>query len=337
MNARTSWIVLVVLFVCVSTVTAQDVLFSTEDRFDATDPRGLDGGAEDTYQVRVEEGTLIEVIVRSIDVDTYIAARFPDGGTVENDDYDGRNAGFLRQITTTGTMEIAVSPLFADEEGAYEIIVRQAGPFETISSGDRVNGELIAGLKGRRAARYQLTGRPGTSVVIDLISDDFDAYLQIVDSRGQEYSNDDGGGMFNSRLSYDFSEEETITVVATSLGGDETGRYELSVAERTITVEAEYRGVLAESDERAYDGTLYDVYEYEGSAGSTIGFAVESDDFDTVVYVANPDGTNLGRDDDGGGGTNSRLDVTLPENGTYRIYVVALYGTTGEYRLTIYR
>jgi hypothetical protein len=109
------------------------------------------------------------------------------------------------------------------------------------------------------------------------------------------------------------------------------------VAERTITVEAEYRGVLAESDERAYDGTLYDVYEYEGSAGSTIGFAVESDDFDTVVYVANPDGTNLGRDDDGGGGTNSRLDVTLPENGTYRIYVVALYGTTGEYRLTIYR
>ena len=87
----------------------------------------------------------------------------------------------------------------------------------------------------------------------------------------------------------------------------------------------------------AYDGTLYDLYEYTGSAGAEIGFAVESDDFDAVVYVANPDGTNLGRDDDGGGGTNSRLDVTLPENGTYRIYVVSLFGTYGEYRLTIYR
>jgi serine protease Do len=234
-------------------------------------------------------------------------------------------------------MEITVSPLFSGEEGPYEIIVREMGPFETISPEERISGELTGGVDGMRAARYQLTGQAGTSVVIDLISDDFDSYLQIVDSRGHEYSNDDGGDMFNSRLSYDFSETETVTVVATSLGGDQTGRYQLSVSERTTTVEAEYRGVLEVGDERAYDGTLYDVYEYAGSAGSMIGVALESGDFDTVVYVANPDGTNLGRDDDGGGGTDSRLDVTLPENGTYRIYVVSLFDTTGEYRLVIYR
>ena len=267
MREKTGWIALVVLLACVPVVAAQDVLFSTEDRFDAEDPRGPDGGPRVSYQVGVEAGMLVEVIARSTAVDTYIEARFPDGGTVENDDYDGRNAGFLRRITTSGVMEIAVSPLFGDEEGPYEVIVRRAGPYETISAGDRISGELTDDRPGARAARYQLIGEPGTSVVVDLISDDFDTYLQITDSRGQEYSNDDGGEMFNSRLSYDFSEAEPVTVVATSLGGDETGRYQLIVSERVTTVEAEYRGALEDGDERAYDGTLYDLYEYTGSAG----------------------------------------------------------------------
>ena len=100
---------------------------------------------------------------------------------------------------------------------------------------------------------------------------------------------------------------------------------------------AEYRGSLTESDERGYDGTLYDMYEYVGSAGAAVGFALQSDDFDSVIYVSAPDGVNLGRDDDGGGGTNSRLDITLPENGTYQVFVVSLFGSTGDYRLTIYQ
>ena len=94
---------------------------------------------------------------------------------------------------------------------------------------------------------------------------------------------------------------------------------------------------VLQTDERAYDGKLYDVYEIDGEAGDTLSVTLESDDFDTVVYVSNPDGTNLGRNDDGNDGTNSELIVRLFESGTHKVYVTALSDDSGDYTLTIFK
>jgi hypothetical protein len=216
------------------------------------------------------------------------------------------------------------------------VTVTELGAAQEISSGDRLSGTL--GPKGGlgTAARYQLSGRAGQRVVIDLVSDDFDAFLQVFDEDGQEFSDDDSGGDYNSRLGYRFDRDGTITIVATSLSGGETGRFELSVGEEANSVVAEYRGTLDESDTRGYDGRLLDSYEFQGTAGSRVGFALESAEFDAMLYVSNPDGSNLAADDDGGGNGNSRIDVVLPETGTYTIYATSYFEGTGEYYLAIY-
>lgn len=327
--------VLVFLIVTVA-VSAQDVLFAAEGSFGPGDDLSSDGAYQDTYQVRVEEGMTVEVICRSDSIDTYIRAVLPGGDTLENDDYDGFNAGFSRTIATTGTLQFSVEPLFANEEGEYEITVTSLGAAQTITLGETVEGSFGKQSGGRAADRYEFSGNAGDSIVIDLKSDDFDAYLELLSESGEEFTNDDGGGELNSRLSYRFERSETILITATGIGGDITGAYTLTVAGGAESVVAEYRGTVDRGDTRGYDGTLYDVYEYTGSEGSMIAVEVTSSDFDTVVYVSNPDGSNLGRDDDGGEGTNSILNATLPESGTYKIFVVSLFEESGDYQLTIY-
>lgn len=326
-----------IVFMPFAGVASQEVIFSTMDRFSPGDAIGADGSFQDTYMVRVEEGTTVEVVVRSDDVDTYIEAIMPDGERVTNDDYDGYHAGFLRVINSTGSLEFSVSPLFAGEEGEYRVTVRELGAAEELSPGDSVQGTLGDGEGDGAVHRYQITGEAGQRVIIDLMSDDFDAYLRVIDGEGREFSDDDGGSDYNSRLGYTFEEDGQIQVVASSIGGSEGGAYTLSVAMSAEEVVAQYEGELTMDDTRGYDGTIYDVYEYDGESGDRAGFLVESEDFDSVVYVSNPDGSNLGRDDDGGGGTNSRLDVTFSETGTYMIYVVSFFEGTGSYRLTIFR
>ena len=63
--------------------------------------------------------------------------------------------------------------------------------------------------------------------------------------------------------------------------------------------------------------------------------------FDTFLYLLKPDGSVLQIDDDGGGGTNSRIPagsgfLTLPTTGSYTILANSFdAGATGSYSLTL--
>ncbi|MCG8479193.1 MAG: PPC domain-containing protein [Spirochaetales bacterium] len=314
----------------------QEVLFSSSGSLGSGDAVSPDGVFQDVYEIRVEAGRAIEVIARSNEVDTYIDAVLPGGEVISNDDYDGLNAGFMTTISRTGTMRLTVSPLFGGSGGGYELIVTAAVEPEPISVGAVINGRL-GDKTGRPADRFALSGTAGQRVVIELDSDDFDAYLRAMDDSGRTFSNDDGGAEgFNSRLAYTFEAAGTLTITASSFGGG-AGAYELRVIESTQTVSRRYDGALdGRSDTRGYDGTLYDVYEFAGSAGRSVSILLESDDFDTVLYINNADGTNLARNDDDGGDGNSLIDVTLPRTETYRIYVTPFFDGEGTYRLTIF-
>ena len=338
-NSRSSLVIAVmvaVLLITTMTVSADEVIFSISDSFAAGDTVDGDNLYRDTYQVRVQAGTTVEVVCYSDTIDTYIEAVLPNGERISNDDYQGYNAGFLRTVDTTGTMEFTVSPVFGGETGPYRITVTELAPAPRISVGDKLRGRIGTGPDQGLTARYEYQGTPGERVIIDLKSDDFDAFLRVIDSSGREFADDDGGGGLNSRLGYQFDEAGAIQIIAGTLGGDQYGAFEISMSESPNKIAAEYRGTLDVTDRRAYDGTLYDSYEYTGKAGSLLSVALESDDFDTMLYISYPDGSNLAQDDDGGGGSNSRLDVTLPENGIYTMYVVSFFEETGAYRLTVY-
>ncbi|POR01812.1 hypothetical protein AU468_07610 [Alkalispirochaeta sphaeroplastigenens] len=290
------------------------------------------------YRVRVEEGALIEVIAASTEVDTWIDAELPDGTALSNDDYDGLNAGFLRVMPASGHLVIRVSAAFRDHAGRYTLTVTARQNPREISPGDISRGSLEKGGAGgdRWSSLYRLRGRGGDEMTIDLRSDDFDAFLEVVDQEGRSFYDDDGGEGFNSRLVYRFQEDGTLLVIATSFGGSSTGSYELEVSSQRRTLVARYEGTLREGGRRAYDGRLYSVYEYEGRPGQSVRIALDSDDFDPVLYVSHPDGRPLSMDDDGGGDGNSLLDIVLPASGIYRLFVVPFYEAYGRYELRIY-
>ena len=88
------------------------------------------------------------------------------------------------------------------------------------------------------------------------------------------------------------------------------------------------------------DGSFYDTYSFSASAGQQVSVLMTSS-FDTYLFLNNPDGSNLAQDDDGGGGTNSRIPqfsgfITLPTTGTYTIWANSFDpGVTGPYSLTL--
>lgn len=90
------------------------------------------------------------------------------------------------------------------------------------------------------------------------------------------------------------------------------------------------------------DGTFYDAYSFSATAGQQVAISMTSSQFDTFLILNRPDGSNLTVDDDGGGGTNSRIPpgsgfITLPTTGTYTIWANAFdpSDTTGAYSLTL--
>jgi hypothetical protein len=132
--------------------------------------------------------------------------------------------------------------------------------------------------------------------------------------------------------------------------GDVTGEYTLRIEDRTNTPAPRttpirrgqtITGALASGDPELDDGRLHDPYAYTGRAGERIRIAVASDDFDTVVILGRMvDGEfqELDRNDDGeeGGGTDSELEVELPDDGRYVIQVTSFaLDSEGDYRLTV--
>jgi hypothetical protein len=315
---------------------SQSVLFSTESRFSS---QGTAEADEHLYRIRVEAGQMVEVIVRSDTVDTYVEGMLPGGERVVNDDYDGLNAGFLRTITESGIMTVRATPLFEEGAGPYEVIAREVGDAERIMTGETVEASFDKSDIADNGAlhRYWYRGVRGEVLVVDLTSDDFDTYLRVQDDRGREFVDDDGGVGRNSRTSYAFDQDGVLSIHVSSFSGSAEGRYQLQVSAIGTDPVADYQGELAPGSDRTYDGKWVDRYEYAGSAGETISIHLESEAFDTQLYLSGPSGRSIASDDDGGGGTNSLITVTLPETGTYVIYVVPFLDAGGPYELSIYR
>lgn len=99
-------------------------------------------------------------------------------------------------------------------------------------------------------------------------------------------------------------------------------------------------GALAKTDSRLEsDSSYYDMWSYTGKAGETIRVTLKSSDFDAYLSVGRDDGgefSELDSDDDGGGGTDAKVVVTLPEDGEYQVRVNSLSsGETGAYTVLV--
>jgi hypothetical protein len=213
-----------------------------------------------------------------------------------------------------------------------------------------------------RLEAWELEGRAGGSVTIDLESDAFDARLYVVGpGLAETLWDDDSGGGCNARLTFTFLENGTFRVVASSLGARETGTYRLRVSERpgpapsygcgeldpdvlaafpiegrSLEVGTLAAGVLGPASRVVQDGRAGEAWALTGQAGERVSVILESDDFDAYLYVSGPGLSEILSDDDGAGELNSMIDLTLTSDDTYTVIASALgSGDFGAYTIRV--
>ena len=76
-------------------------------------------------------------------------------------------------------------------------------------------------------------------------------------------------------------------------------------------------------------------HTFEGTAGNTVTIRMQSEDFDTVMALLGPDGTELAVNDDADRSLNSRIVYELPSNGTYTVLARSFGGNGGSYTVTV--
>lgn len=181
---------------------------------------------------------------------------------------------------------------------------------------------------------YLLTVPETQTVRIDLSSTDFDTFLELYRSGGggltEVATNDDGGGGLDSRLRQQLDGGGTYVIRVTSYAGGTTGTYTLAVEgspevvvtpPRPISDGETLDGVL-EPHDPVYEGGHYKDFTFRAEAGSRLRISLDSDVFDTYLFVGRGEGDDfqqLVADDDGGSGVNSAVTWTAPSGGTYTI------------------
>lgn len=208
-----------------------------------------------------------------------------------------------------------------------------------IAVGETLEASLTADVP---SLTFILQGEAGQVVSLSLVSDDFDAYLSVLDSSGNVVAfNDDSNGERNSRIpNVTLPDRASYSVLVESYGqhvgsGAQEGAFTLSVGELEVR-RIEYTQTV--NGELTTDALSHD-YVFTGSSGDTIIVNLNADDFDAYLRLRDPNGTEVLTNDDSGGSLNSQLGpYILPETGSYTINASSLGGSdTGEYELRLNR
>ena len=198
----------------------------------------------------------------------------------------------------------------------------------SISYGSSQSGYLSSG--GRHP--WTFYGSAGDVITVDLVSSDFDAYLELSGPGGsQPTTDDDGGDGLNSQIaSFRLTRTGTHTIVARALGNSGSGSYQLYLnGRRGPTVSAGpttvNRGPIRNN--QSLNGQLtagaVDLYTFSGTAGQTASATLShrsGDGFDPYLELVSPSGQTVATNDDGNGYPNSLIDrVRLTSSGTYTL------------------
>ena len=197
-----------------------------------------------------------------------------------------------------------------------------------------------------------------TDLLVTVTSRHFDTHLMVFadsENRGLTLlaeNDDDRDQGTNSMTAVRPDQAGTIGIAVTSYAVGGLGEYELrieSLSDRhrnpsrynpvavlapDSSVEFEFRA----DNDRLPDGTPYRSWLYFGRAGERLTISMSSVDFDTYVVLGRghvgSGFETIAEDDDGGAGTDSRLSVYLPEDGTYTIVANSVGATGGAFALT---
>jgi hypothetical protein len=232
---------------------------------------------------------------------------------------------------------------------------------QRIGLGESANGKLDTGSQTMEDGRYYDLYRydsPGNeTILLRLISDDFDAYLMVGILKDGTFmvmdENDDGPEDTNSLLEVRLQDEGTYYVRASSLDAGETGDYTLSLTPsfrmspeidisslRQIAIPGQLNGQLTEESPTLPDDSHYEDIVIQGVPNTTVTIGLFSSDFDTYMEIGKVTERYFesldSNDDCGEEDTNSCITFTFADNGVYVIRANSFgSGETGSFRLTV--
>lgn len=355
------------------------------------------------WTLEAREGQQLAIEQTSDLLDSYLYLHGPgfEGGAY-SDDVDGSlNSRICVTIPESGTFDIVSAGFGSDDTGPYRLavtsdpdgeicgdfLVSLASTFAQVAMegtalepGVEIQDALDPAtderhpIDGSLVDVYAMTVEAGDARVVDLISDQFDAFMYLVGpGLTDPITDDDGGGRCNARIDFVAPAAGTYRVIVNSLSETGAGAYTLRVGTRAgpmaeggcggmtptstaassvdpgtiaglqpdgrvFPVGTEVTGALSESDATTSDGKYAQAWALEARAGEHVVVEVVSDHFDTYLYVTGPDLSGVLVDDDGGPGTGSRITFTAGQGGTYRVVVSSYAGdAVGAYRLRAMR
>jgi hypothetical protein len=356
-----------------------------------------DGSYVQAWGLELAAGQSVTVDLLSDEFDAYLIVTGPGLDEILSDD-DGAGACDARitfAAPESAVYNVVVNTLTSEETGRYRIrVTDEPGPVTAgecnvqdvelvewlmslptggweLSLGQEVPGELSVfdeeSWDGSYAQAWVLQMQAGQEATVDLLSDEFDAYLYVIGPGLDEpLTDDDGAGACDARVTFTAPQSGEYRVVVNSLWSEATGRFRLRVMDRpapvtapecdmiknpdlddeqlawlmalpvsgrTLGVGDEVRGELTFSDSLSWDDTYIQAWDLQMRGGDEATVDLLSDDFDPYLMILGP-GLPLRSDDDGAGACDARITFTAPETGTYRVLVKSILGeSTGQFRL----
>jgi serine protease Do len=91
---------------------------------------------------------------------------------------------------------------------------------------------------------------------------------------------------------------------------------------------------LSATDNTLPDGSYFKAYQFQGQAGQSVVIEMHGSGIDPYLVLFDANGRKIAEDDDGAGGKNARISVTLPITGRYTLYADSYeVGQTGSFTL----
>jgi hypothetical protein len=205
-------------------------------------------------------------------------------------------------------------------EAAASVSVAAQSITEGTINGALAQGDAPAAYNSGVMDLYTVEVDAGQRVQVSLNSNDFDAYLRVLDGTTVVAQNDDTEGL-NSRVRYRDSGSGEVVVEVSSLGGS-FGSYELIVeavdsapsAPASISSGEVVQGELLASDSTQVSGAVQDAYVFEGTEGERVSIVVQSG-YGVSMRVVSP------------------MGEILSDGGDYGVYAQPMYYDDGDHGL----
>jgi hypothetical protein len=252
-----------------------------------------------------------------------------------------------------------------DESGAAFLAPAQPGE-PRIERGSLRRGDTTL-RSGEFFDTYEIRLQRGQRLRASLESDDFDAYLIVVDPDDEQHENDDAEeGSTNSMVEVEAARSGRFEVMVTSYEEGERGDYVLTLevldedepdrparpsrparpdpeqpeaprrGDRPSRAVLDESGSLRRGDEELVSGEFFDRYRFEGREGQQVVIRLEADGFDPYVILVEPSEEQQENDDWEESREISQIEYVLAESGTHEVLVTSYEeGETGSYRLTV--